>query len=157
MPDYESAAALFREVGPMLEPDTIIEIAETRSWGVKLANGLAVTVTYDPDSASLFFEIPLGLIQDDGRSTAQEFLLRMSYLWRETGALHGAIAGDGEAYMIHNRPVQGLDTAKLRILLINLGRCAEAWAIALAKANDSDEAPAADMDPNSPGFVGIRV
>ena len=155
MSDKAVAERLFQEVGPVLEPASIIYDAETVQWAVVLDGGVQIDVGHDADSDQLVFALNLGDVPDSSAEQVHEMLLRFNFVWRQSGGLHAALDADGRGVLMFKYPVGGLDVPRLHSLLQNLAAHRSLWAELIA-GSERETGGLEDMDDPAP-FGGVRV
>lgn len=128
MDDYDDAIEIMGELGDLLEPDAIFFYPDQATWSVIVNNETTVDISYDPVARVLIFILDLGSIPEPVEAEIHKILLRFSYLWRETGGIHGAIDAEGRAALMYKRPLARLDTQSLRSLISNLAIQRGLWA-----------------------------
>lgn len=154
MSSAETAERLLEELGPILDPEAILKLAEPGLWSVVVRDDIQIDVSFEEADETFLFKAPLGGVPQDRAKGVYEMLLRFSFLVRETGGLHAALDGDGEAVLIYRHPASDLEVSRLALLLNNLADSVAAWSDAIAGAgqDDHDRSPPA-IDP----AAGIRV
>ena len=144
------AERLFQELGPVLDPASIIYDAENAQWVVVLDDEVQIDVAYDAESGQLVFALNLGDVPDSSAAQVHEMLLRLSF----TGGLHAALDADGKGVLMFKHPLEHFDIQRLRSLLQNLAAHRSLWAELVVKSER--EGGPIDMD-NPALFKGIRV
>ena len=138
MGDKATAEQLFEELGPVLDPAAIVYDAAEVQWAVLIDQTVRIDVGYDADAGQFVFALDLGRIPDHGFDQVTELLLRFSYVWRETGGLHGALDPEGHAVLMYKHAVAGLDVQRLHALLANLATHQRMWADLIDRCEDED-------------------
>ena len=154
MDEKTIAERLFQELGPVLEPASIIYDAEAAQWAVVLEDGVQIDVGHDAESGLLVFALGLGGVPDSSAEQVHEMLLRFSFVWRETGGLHAALDADGKGVLMFKHPLEDLDLQRLQSLIQNLAAHRSLWAELIANSEKEGSAP--DIENSAP-FGGVRV
>lgn len=154
MGELATADRLMEELGELLDPDAILAFAESKSWSVLPRDDAQIDITLDELDDSLVLAMPVGAVPSASASTVHEMLLRLGFLWRQTGGLHGTLNDEGEAVLLLRRRVDRLDAASLASLIGHFAAYAQEWARAVDQVAFSDQ-PA--LASNLPPLGGMRV
>lgn len=155
MSDQATAEKLFQELGPLLDPAAIVHDADAVQWAVLIDETTRIDVGYDADANQLVFALDLGQVPDQSFERVYELLLRFSFVWRETGGLHGALDPEGHAVLMYKHTVLELDIQRLHALLVNLATHRRLWADLIARSEEAEFDPEHIEAPVP--FGGIRV
>ena len=91
MSSEERLQALVQEVGPLLDPEGIAWFEDEASWAIVIDEHTQIDLIHDPDHDRLVCNCDLGPIPTERQPRVHEMLLRLNYLWQDTGGLRGAL------------------------------------------------------------------
>ncbi|MCG8691414.1 MAG: type III secretion system chaperone [Minwuiales bacterium] len=155
MSEESTTETLFRELGPLFDPAAVLHDEAQSTWAVVIDDETRIDVAHDAEDEQLVFTLDLGTVPEEAASRVHELLLRFSFVWQDTGGLHGALDAEGSAVLMYKHPVAGLDVRRLYALLGNLAQYRELWADLIDRA-EADDIDAGDGAP--PFSVdGLRV
>ena len=150
--DIEQANELFEELGANAQLASIIFDPEDRSWTIAVDAETQVSAVLNDRLETLTFALGLGPLKESRAAQVHAFLLRFSYLWRETGGLFAALDDKGEPVLMFRCALNGLTPQALHALLRGLADQREAWAELMERDSLDLDDPQAYMPRG-----GIRV
>lgn len=115
---------LMREIGPLLDLAEVIEYPDQALWLLVRDAGSVIEVELDEARARLTLSMELGTAPDD--PALHRTLLQYNYLWRHSGGMRMALAGDTLVQLLE-LSVPGLDSPTLARVLDNLQDNATLW------------------------------
>ncbi len=127
MSNLAVAEQLFAELGPILDPQSIVHFPESSSWSISVDADTQVTAALESGQNTLVFALDLGPLPEENLKEAYELLLRFGYIWQTNGGLSAAINAEGRGALIYKHPVTGLDVQRLQTLLRNLSVHRQKW------------------------------
>lgn len=138
MHDSSMAGALLAEVAPVLDLDAVVQHADDHgtSWDIVFDSTLLVEAFFDEPGEKLVLTTDIGVPLEENAARMHRLLLQYNYLWRDTSGTRMALEEPGgNAVMIYDVPLAGLDAVLLRNILQNYAAAARAW-ITLIKTPD---------------------
>lgn len=148
MSDAKTAQHLLEELAEVLDPVAILADAEEDAWAIQLDDETIVELVLDPERRVVVFSADLGPLPEAGAAAASDLLLRFAYLWQQTGGVRAALDEDGDAVLVTEAGLAGLDLPQLQNILGRLLRHRRSWAEVLdGLAEGSDTA-----EPDEPGL-----
>src|SRR5262245_20332046 len=94
MTGIEQIEQMMEELGPASPSVEAVVRLSGDEWGVAMADDTAIVLTHVAEQAKLVFSASLGQPAEDRRNTVMETLLGYNALWRDTGGVTMAYAGD---------------------------------------------------------------
>jgi Tir chaperone protein (CesT) family len=141
MTDFARAHDLMVQVGEMLDLPQVTEFAERQSWLLVTKNNTSVSIELDGDSGRLVLTASAGSPSRD-RPTDLETLLVHNLAWRETGGLRFALdQPGGEALLLFDVAMAGLDASQLQALVGDLAAKAAIWRTYLSRSDEAAPPP----------------
>ncbi|MDC9822999.1 type III secretion system chaperone [Devosia sp. ZB163] len=144
----EHLKRLIGEIGPALDLEAVLQVAEGREWELVLAEGLSLRLEYEPSDDRLTLT---GDIAPLGPSPSPDLLIQMlqyNSASTQTGGVRLALDADLTAQQIYDTPAAGLALSDLKTIVLGLADKIVAWQGALAgdPKPAPGEAPVASMD-----------
>jgi hypothetical protein len=144
MTDFSHAHDLMLQVGDMLDLPQVTEFAENNSWLLVTKDNIAVSVELDSDNGRLMLTATVGAPSRE-RPADLETLLVHNMAWRETGGVRFALdQPGGEALLLFDVALAGLDASRLQALVGDLAAKAAVWRAYLARSGAGAESPPPD-------------
>lgn len=141
MTDFSQAHDLMVQVGDMLDLPQVTEFAERQSWLLVTKDNVAVSVELDGDNRRLALAASAGAPMRE-RPADLETLLVHNLAWRETGGLRFALdQPGGEALLMFDVVLAGLDASRLQALVGDLAAKAAVWRTYLARSAEAAPPP----------------
>lgn len=154
MSGFETAQAMIEELGPLLGAEAVAAFPEERTWSVMLPSGARFDVALDDDDEIMVFALDIGAVPKPAAARVHDMLLRLSFLWRESGGVAAALDDTGAAALLLRRRLAALDPTAIARLMKQLADYADRWAEILEEA---ETWPDEQDPPAPPPFVGVRV
>jgi hypothetical protein len=139
------------EIGPLLDLAEVVEFAECGPWTLAFEDGLVLEVELDDANHRVVLSMEIGDLPPDRASALSATLLQYNLLWRETGGVRFALAGDSVAQLL-DLAVDRADLPTLAVVAKSLHANALRWQTLL-----SASAPPASVQPALPPGGAIRV
>jgi hypothetical protein len=144
MTDFSHAHDLMAQVGDMLDLPQVTEFAERQSWLLVTKDNVAVSVELDGDNGRLVLAASAGPPSRE-RPADLEMLLVHNLAWRETGGLRFALdQPGGEAMLLFDVALAGLDASRLQALVGDLAAKAAVWRSYLSRSAEAAPPPPSD-------------
>ncbi len=132
-------ASLLVEAARLADLGAVVQHGEAGQWDLAFDDERLVEATLLADSGLLVLETDLGIPATRDAAALYRLLLEYSYLWRETGGLHIALAPpESRAFLTYGVPAEGTDATLLAHVLGNFHAAATAWAQRLAQPDPQD-------------------
>jgi hypothetical protein len=145
MTDFSQAHDLMVQVGDMLDLPQVTEFAERQSWLLVTKDNVAVSVELDGDNGRLVLAANAGAPSRE-RPADLETLLVHNMAWRETGGLRFALEQPGgEALLMFDVALSGLDASRLQALVGDLAAKAAVWRSYLTRSDTGAAPPPPDV------------
>ena len=144
----EHLERLINEIGPALDLEAVLQIAEGSAWELVLVEGLSLRLHYEPSDDRLTLT---GDIAPLGSSPAADLLVRMlqyNAASVETGGVRLALDEDLVVQQIYDTPAAGLSLDDFKTIVLSLADKIVAWQGALSRdpQAEADAGPVASSD-----------
>lgn len=124
---FDQVAALFAQVGPILDPLAIDAVMEEQTWGIAVGEDLTVLVQFDEQKNCLVLAADLGTPPAGDRTDLYELLLQINFHWNATGGNRLALNGPGgDVVQLYEIGAEGLDATRLSEIVASFAEAAKA-------------------------------
>jgi hypothetical protein len=128
MADKAQLQTLMTEIGPALQLAEVTAFETANLWTLVLDEHRVLFVDYDPDDGRVWISAEVGTPPPGGRAQLYERLLQYNGQWQQTGGVRLALDGpDGDVVLAYDLPLEGLDLARLRLVIQGLVDKLDAW------------------------------